>query len=259
MISNQDITLWGIDHPWRDADQVEQDLLLSQGMCAIAADPLLSSELILRGGTAFHKLFMPKPFRYSEDLDYVRTSSGAIGDVMKAITKIGNELGYRVRTEMGKYPKVFWRFERASGLPGKIKVEINTYERFSAFAPALVRHEVESGYCNASADIATLRVEELVATKIRALYQRSKGRDLYDLWLALDVLKLDPKAILAAFPVYRPEGMTARLLEANLIAKLDDTGFCSDVDVLRRADSPEYDPQVAGKMILDRLVRKLEF
>ena len=64
MISLHDITQWGIDHPWSSQDQIEQDLLLSQAICEIANDRLLGNELVLRGGTAFHKLFLDEAFRY---------------------------------------------------------------------------------------------------------------------------------------------------------------------------------------------------
>ena len=257
MISNQDIAEWGLEHPWQDADQVEQDLLLSQAMCAVANHRYLSKELRLRGGTAFHKLFMPEPYRYSEDLDYVRATAGGIGDVMKALTAMGRNLGYDVRTSMQRHPKVFWRFERASGLIGKIKIEIDTYERSPMLEPCVVSHRVANGYCEAFAEVPTFQVEELVATKIRALYQRSKGRDLYDIWLALHVLGVAPEAILAAFPAYRPDGMTRAKLERNLAAKLEDPGFRSDVEVLRRRDSPAYDAREAGLLVLGELVGRL--
>ena len=60
MIYTNDITQWGVNHPWATRDDIEQDLLLSQAICEIANDPLLGKELVLRGGTAFHKLFLPK-------------------------------------------------------------------------------------------------------------------------------------------------------------------------------------------------------
>jgi predicted nucleotidyltransferase component of viral defense system len=257
MITDRDIAEWALDHPWQDPDQVEQDLLLSQAMCAIADHPTLSHELRLRGGTAFHKLFLSEPRRYSEDLDYVRTTAGGIGDVMKALTALGNELGYEVRTSMQRHPKVFWRFMRNSGLPGKIKVEIDTYERSPMLEPMTVTHEVQSSFCTASAEISTFQPSELVATKIRALYQRSKGRDLYDIWLALTELRLAPDDIIAAFPAYRPDGLTAKKLEQNLQAKLHDPGFCCDVDVLMRHDAPRYDAQEAGSLVLESIVRRL--
>ena len=33
--------------------------------------------------------------------------------------------------------------------------------------------------------MTTFKIDELMGTKLRALYQRTKGRDLFDLWLAL--------------------------------------------------------------------------
>lgn len=121
MMRRSDITQWGVEHPWQNENQIEQDLLLSMAMVEIANDPLLGSELVLRGGTAFHKLFLPEPYRYSEDLDFVRTSAGGIGDVMKRLTSLGRELGFDVRTKMGEFPKVYWRFAFEDGTSGKIK------------------------------------------------------------------------------------------------------------------------------------------
>lgn len=94
---------------------MEQDLLLAQAICEIAADGLLGEELVIRGGTAFHKLYLPHPFRYSEDLDYVRTTTGGIGVIMRRLTDMGKDLDYVVRTQMGQHPKVFWRYSTASG------------------------------------------------------------------------------------------------------------------------------------------------
>lgn len=254
MMPRKDIIRWGVDHPWQNENQIEQDLLLSRAMIEIANDPLLGDELVLRGGTAFHKLFLPEPYRYSEDLDFVRTTTGDIGDVMKRLTSLGSELGFEVRTKMGMYPKVFWRFAFEDGTPGKIKLEINTYER-SPMMPLTTRyHRVESPFYSGSAAIPTFQAEELVATKLRALYQRKKGRDLYDLWLALTALELQPERIVAAFPVYRPDGASGELMVDNLLAKLEDRQFCTDVDAMARVGAPDYDPQAAGKMVISKLL-----
>ena len=75
MIPAGAVTAWIADHPWPTREQVEQDLLLSRAICSIAGDPYLSRELVFRGGTALHKLHLAKPLRYSEVLDYVRTSA----------------------------------------------------------------------------------------------------------------------------------------------------------------------------------------
>lgn len=254
MIPRADIIQWGADHPWQTENQIEQDLLLSRAMIEIARDGLLGDELILRGGTAFHKLFLPEPYRYSEDLDYVRATAGGIGEVMRRLTDLGREMGFDVRTQMGKYPKLYWKFAFEDGVPGKIKVEINTFERTPALPLAGIAHSVSNPFFTGSADVATFQAEELVATKLRALYQRRKGRDVYDIWLALTVLDLKPEDIVAAFGPYRPEGVTGELMRANLEQKLENREFLFDVDAMIRAGAPEYDPREAGRMVIDRVL-----
>ena len=85
MIPREDIIAWGVDHPWPELDQIEQDLLLSEAICEISNDDLLGNELALRGGTAFHKLFMKTPYRYSEDLDYVRSTEGGMPHLQRSL------------------------------------------------------------------------------------------------------------------------------------------------------------------------------
>jgi len=188
MIPASVITKWGVDHPWSTRDQIEQDFLLSQALCEIANDPLLGSELIIRGGTAFHKLFLPKPYRFSEDLDYVRSSAGGIGSIMKQLITIGERLGYKANSNLTKYPKALWKGSSESGQPIRIKIEINTYERTPALPPTTLRYNIESECYSSFSNVRAFQTAEMVATKIRALYQRSKGRDLFDIWLSLKLL-----------------------------------------------------------------------
>ena len=220
--------------------------------------PYWGKSLYLRGGTAFHKLYMPEPFRYSEDLDYVRTSAGSIGNIMKRLTSLGQELGFKVNTKMGEFPKVYWKFLFEDDTPGKIKLEINTYERSPMLPLAEKEHQINSSYYVGSGMIKTFEAEELVATKLRALYQRKKGRDLYDIWLALTVLGLKPERIVSAFPAYRPEGVTAKLMAANLAEKLADKSFCRDVGNMVRVGAPQYDPQVAGEMVINTVLSLID-
>ena len=223
----------------------------------IANDPLLGDELALRGGTALHKLLLSQQYRYSEDLDYVRMSAGGIGEVMKRLTWLGRELGFRVNTTMAVYPKVIWRFVCASGVAGKIKIEINTQERLAALPLIRRSFDVVCDGQDIAADVLTYQTEEIAATKIRALYQRSKGRDLFDLWLVLTQMDVDVQAIVEAFSFYRPEGVTADKLVENLSKKLDDMRFLHDVDVLIRANSVRYDPIEAAHLVSDLLLRPL--
>lgn len=71
VISRDALGAWRTTHPWADDEQVEQDLIVTRVAVEIASHHELSDRLVWRGGTCLHKLFLPAPLRYSEDLDYV--------------------------------------------------------------------------------------------------------------------------------------------------------------------------------------------
>lgn len=258
MIPANAITAWGVQHAWPTREQVEQDLLLSRAICAIASDDYLGAELVFRGGTALHKLHLPRAYRYSEDLDYVRSSTGGLAPLTRALTRVGTQLGFDVRTRVGQHPKVYWRTTADSGVPLRLKIEVNTHERSPAMPLAMHEHAVESSWWTGSASVPTFQPAELVATKIRALYQRSKGRDLFDLWLALEHLSLDPSEVLAAFAPYRPSGITAAKAQANLARKVDDPVFRRDLDPLVAVAPDGYDVSRAADLISSTLLARLD-
>lgn len=133
----------------------------------------------------------------------------------------------------------------------RIKIEVNSHERSPA--RPLVRHPfmVNSPWFAGQADVQTFCPEELVATKLRALYQRSKGRDLFDLWLARTRLGLSSVAIVECFAPYRPEGYTARLAEQNLRRKLGRSDFRNDLRPLVSEWPADYDIDAAGQVVID--------
>ncbi len=79
MIPTQNIVAWSKVAPWSEPRQVEQDLIIARALVELFNDPFLRKELRFRGGTALNKLHFPKPLRYSEDIDLVRTTAGAGG------------------------------------------------------------------------------------------------------------------------------------------------------------------------------------
>ena len=128
MIPAAYVTDWGRRAPWPTREQIEQDLLLSRLILEIANDEHLRAELVFRGGTCLHKLYLPTALRYSEDLDYVRTTAGGIGPIIDAVRRIGESLGMLVDTRVTTHPKIRLRapFETGAGTM-RIKIEINTF------------------------------------------------------------------------------------------------------------------------------------
>ena len=98
--------------------------------------------------------------------------------------------------------------------------------------------------------------EELLGTKLRALYQRKKGRDLYDLWLAITSIKLDDRKIVECFERYLVNGgisISRAEFEENLVGKLRDPAFIDDMDPLLPT-GVNYNIAEAGELIRNRLV-----
>ena len=104
-------------------------------------------------------------------------------------------------------------------------------------------------------------IHEMLGTKMRALFQRRRGRDLFDLYWALTLAKpaVVPARIIESFQYYlKLEGSAAGRSEfvALLDAHLADRGFCSDMNQLLRVGIT-YDPQHAGEHVKSKLLSLL--
>ncbi len=98
-----------------------------------------------------------------------------------------------------------------------------------------------------------------LGTKLRALYQRKKGRDLFDLWLALERGGFEAEAVIQCFARYMVEGghsASRAQVEANLHAKASSREFRGDINPLLRPGI-DWDFDVAMEVVQDRLVGKL--
>ena len=265
MIQRDFIGAWRQQAPWPTDAQVEQDLVLSRALIEIFKHPLLSRELAFRGGTALHKLFLPKPARYSEDIDLVQIAAGPIGPVMTALRNtLDPWLGAPRRSQSEGRMTFIYRFESELPpvVPLRLKIEINTREHFTVLGHISSTHAVRNGWFQGSAEIRSYRLEELLATKFRALYQRKKGRDLFDLGVALETDTLDIQTLIECFEKYMAHGgatVSRAQYEANLHAKLAMPEFTSDLPVILSADAlKRFDIQKAGDSILRKLIARLK-
>ena len=125
----------------------------------------------------------------------------------------------------------------------------------------LVKVRVESRWFSGDAGVTTFKFDELMGTKLRALYQRSKGRDLFDLWFALAHGTVDTGALLRSFRRYMAEGghtVTRAQFERNLHEKARSRGFRRDIQPLLRPDSnQDFDIDEALDVVRERLIRML--
>lgn len=184
MIPQAHITAWRATAPWGDDAQVEQDLVLSRAVVEVFAESDLADHLALRGGTALNKLYLDPPSRYSEDIDLVQAKPVAIGDVLDGIRRrLDSWLGRPKRSSSEASVTLTYRFE--SELPPvrplRLKIEINTREHFAVLGYHQRPFVVTNPWFAGKTVVTTYLLDELMGTKLRALYQRRKGRDLFDL------------------------------------------------------------------------------
>lgn len=224
-------------------------------MVEIAGHPLLGQELALRGGAGLHKLLLPEPLRYVEDLDYARTTRGPIGPILDAIREIAGDLALHVNTDVGTLPRVRLRGHPESGSgPMRMRIEIDTYETTPARPHRRLAYRVDSPWWSGRADVLTFQPEELVAAKLRTLLRRERGRDLFDVWVGLTRLGLDPGDVRECFAPDGPDGDTVRRARRMLERRPGDAGFRADVLPLLVDPLVDYDIDAAATLVLDMLL-----
>lgn len=256
MIPAAYISHWGGGAPWPQRQQIEQDLILSRLVVDIANHPLLGTDLAFRGGTCLHKLHLPTALRYSEDLDYTRMSSGGIKDHLTALREVSAAAGLTEKGASRSGAMVHFQAQAPATDGGNlsVKVEIRIDETTAYLPRKTISHEVKSRWFSAKADVATFHIDEMMGTKLRALYERSKGRDLFDLWHVLTALDVDDAQIVWVLTQYLgSKTFTYPQLRLNLLAKLNDPDFREDLTGLVVHMPSGYDLDAAADLVMERL------
>ena len=262
MIPRDYITAWRARAPWRLDAQVEQDLVMGRAIVELFSVPEIASSLVFRGGTALYKIYLTPPARYSEDIDLVQIRAEPIGEILdRARAVLDPWLGEPRRVFHEGRVNLVYRFESEDSPPLKLKlkVEINTREHFNVLGGKRVPFEVANPWFSGAADVSTYAIDELLCTKLRALYQRKKGRDLFDVSHALDLERIDPPTLLACFDRYmtRDErSVTRAQFESNLAQKRKHSDFRNDVGPLLRPGF-SWDFEAGMDAVLRDLVARL--
>ena len=261
MIPRAAITEWRHKAPWRNSVQVEQDLIISRALVEIFGIKEIGDSLCFRGGTALFKLFLP-PIRYSEDIDLVQVRPGPIGVLFDAVRKtLDPWLGEpRRKIKQGRVGLIYrMQSEDDPPLPMRLKIEINSREHFTVFDTIEKPFEVGSRWFEGVSKIRTYHLDEMLGTKLRALYQRRKGRDLFDLWVGPRHAEVKHDRVVECFKRYlEHEGnrITRAEFEKNLASKMQNHDFKEDVKPLL-IEGIEYNAEDACSFVLDNLVSKL--
>ena len=276
-ITRQDILAHQAVVPWAAQYQVEQDLLLCRAMVALFDDKFLSSQIAMRGGTLLHKVHLAPAARYSEDIDLVVVGTRPADHIRRAIRRVLSDvlgtpkasvwdtLALAIRNTVKPSRVLRMTYSARSIIePNRtleIVVEANVTERKPHRAVVEMPFSFPFRDKPVQTHVKGFDIHEMLGTKMRAMFQRKRGRDLFDLYWALtkSPTPVDPAAIIASFEHYlKQEGTKAGRTEfiGILDDHLKDRGFCSDTEPLLRSGIT-YDPQSAGRHVKANLLSLL--
>ncbi len=262
MIPQFSIQEWHEQVPWNTDAMIEQDLIICRVLVCIFSDEFLASQLAFRGGTALHKLYLRPQSRYSEDIDLVQINPGPIKKVLFRLGEVLDWLPNRSTAQKRYSNKMFFRFD--SEIPPveqiRLKIEINCHEHFNVLGLEKIPFRVENSWFTGEAELTTYHFEELMGTKLRALYQRKKGRDLFDVYKGLTTNEYNVEQLLECYRKYMEFVVQSvpsyKEYLQNMEEKMQDEEFLTDVKPLLRP-KVEFDPQKAYQFVYEKLIDRM--
>ena len=182
---------WGLRE-----DVVEKDYVLGWVLWGIGADTELETRWAFKGGTCLRKCYI-ETYRFSEDLDFTvlpgkpmteTVVSAALARVMARVGEASGidfsarPLALRTRPDGASLEgRIFYRGPRAAPGEASIKIDLSLAETMAR--PTVLR-QISHPYPDALPDPASVRCysfDELFAEKLRAMAERGRPRDLYDI------------------------------------------------------------------------------
>lgn len=143
----------------------------------------------------------------------------------------------------------------------RLKLEINCKEHFNVLDWTYIPYKVESDWFQGECKIRTYHIHELLGTKLRALYQRTKGRDLFDLYYAKLNMPLNIDEILNCFYTYieyatGSKAPTKKEFLQNIETKEKNRDFAGDMEAQLRSGI-DYNQQDAFEWIKTEIIEKM--
>lgn len=164
----------------------EKDYFLALVMQIIAASST-GKTLIFKGGTALHHCYLDQ-YRFSEDLDF---SSNKTPLSLKEVHKIFDNIDY-LSIKKDYLSQATIKIEKLQYTgpliqPNSLKIEIDFLQNVLLPPQTLAYHNV----WGVDFTVVVMDIKEICAEKIRAMSDRARYRDFYDIYLLLERYKLD--------------------------------------------------------------------
>lgn len=191
MIEDKFVDLYARNSGLRDKLVAERDVVLTYALRELVDDGVMD-HLAFKGGTCLRKLVFGPAGRFSEDLDFTLDSSSPEDDVLVRLVEVFNQEHHGIAFEMDEYYKTDGdtsfggdvHYQHAWNDAGGFRLQVSLRERPTLDVVARPM-QPQAYFAHLEFDrfeVPSLATIELMAEKVRASYQRSKVRDLYDLY-----------------------------------------------------------------------------
>lgn len=149
-------------------------------------------EMALKGGTGLRKVFL-EGYRFSDDLDFTLLGERSLAEVQGELAKVvrvarrSSGIGFLDDVSVDEVGNGFsavahFRVLRSSGNPLRIKLDLTGFNREVVLLEPVMRPIIHPYSDALKSDVLSYRFEEAFSEKIRALFERTRPRDLYDVW-----------------------------------------------------------------------------
>lgn len=204
----------------------------------IFPDDLQKRSWAFRGGTVLHKLYFQPHVRYSEDIDLVQINSEPINPILQQIRERLAFLGTkRVVKQHIHNNTVVYRSDMSIQpiINLRLKIEINTHKHFMVLGLKEIHYKIENGWFFGECNLTVYELEELLGRKMRALFQRHKGRDLLiciGQWLIRMLMLKNNPWLKTCMEYFADKSPTQKQFLANMEEKLLDREFMEDIHAI---------------------------
>lgn len=227
------IEQWRSTAPWKLPEHVLQDLVLSRVIVEFANDKRLRRSLVLHGGSCLHKIWLDRPQRYSEDLDFLCVKPWHLPFAMRRMKRIVAEAGVAdAHFDFMGYPSLVG--SQIDGRTIDLKIDFNPTPRASQRA---LRNRSSQGSLVVESDwyrgqttlIPCVSAVDILASKIAAIMTRAKARDLADLTLGIESGIASASEVVAAYREHYRSTEHPRMLRPRVDALMSDDSFRHDL------------------------------
>lgn len=194
MLTRPQVQRYASQSGLRDLAIAETEIVLTFLLQLFAERGFLDN-LAFKGGTCLRKVFVGSQARFSTDLDFTATEEHDPDDkillMMEAFAEPFDGISFRIdleayyETEDGRSWGANPTYRHRWNTSGESEIKLQISRREMPTLETEVRPQCKQGYFVhlpfKPAALRTLALEELIAEKIRACYQRDKARDIYDL------------------------------------------------------------------------------